>query len=491
MFWRPPVPAVPLSAPNDVKVTLRPSKAQSNLWMLPLPTARKFCPPPLPQDAMTGIFITCWRCEPHALATPWLILQLLARHQHTPTAHATLEQHRWLHTHFEPALANMLGMVTLQPNIAAEWRIQRGTFRTKRCPLNYPVPAKHRRTAPEAPVYPAKHLCSREGRETQTIKWTTYHLRRAYLLEYIHNYLIQGHERKLHCVEMNAAAMEIIHQGIGVYVVPRIGPAITTPWPTTAGAARVHAYQPTAPCCLPRPDDQNTIIFADASSRIGLRPAADGAALELRPEKTGQLRQHNLTGTTIFKASWHGGLKTLAIIVDAVTPISKSPRDQPHHVLVVIDAAVDFQIVRRLDRQPLHKATNCSLGTQALHLWVALQNLPGHIVFHLIKQESHRYNLGNRHINLHAHNQLAEHVPTPDEPPLHDHMHTQLQHLPRVPQPGHHTGCPTTKSTMTRDGHTTTHSSSEPWPTSRADTPTTPSYFASNRNCKQRCTSRP
>ena len=261
-------------------------------------------------------------------------------------------------------------------------------------------------------------------------------LKRAYLLQYIHDYLIQGHERNRECVQTNAAATEIVHQGIGVYAVPRIKPASTTPWATTERGAHVNAYQPTSPCRMPQPDNQNTVIFADASGTTGLTPAAAGAALALRPEETGQLRQHHLTGTTIFGASSHGELKTLAMIVDAVTAISKLPQSQPHHVWVVVDAAVDFQIVRRRAKQPLHKAADSSLGTQALHMWVALRNLPKHFVLHLIKQESHRYNLGNGHIDLHAHNQLAEHVPIPDEPPLHDHMHTHLHHLPPIPHPG-------------------------------------------------------
>ena len=54
------VPAVLLLAPNGLKVTLRPGKAQGNLWMLPPPTASKFCPMPLPQDPLTDIPTTCW-----------------------------------------------------------------------------------------------------------------------------------------------------------------------------------------------------------------------------------------------------------------------------------------------------------------------------------------------------------------------------------------------------------------------------------------------
>ena len=101
----------------------------------------------------------------------------------------------------------------------------------------------------------------------------------------------------------------------------------------------------------------------------------------------------------------------------------------------MVDAAVDFQIVRRLARQPLHKANDSSLGTQALHLWTALRRPPKYVVLHLVKQESHRYSLGNGHIDLHANNQLAEHMPGGQDPPLQDHMHTHLQHLPPVPRP--------------------------------------------------------
>ena len=203
----------------------------------------------------------------------------------------------------------------------------------------------------------------------------------------------------------------------------------------TEQGARVHAYPPTTPCCLPCPDDNNTVIFADASGTTNLTPAAGGAALELRTDAARRLRQQHLTGATIFGASSHGELKTLAIIVVTVNDAHQRPKDHTHHVLVVVDTAVDFQILHKLARQPLHKATVSSLGTQALHLWVASRRLPKHVVVHLVKQES-RYNLGKRHIDLHAHNQHAEHMPHGEDPPLQDHMHTHPKHLPPIPHPG-------------------------------------------------------
>ena len=129
-------------------------------------------------------------------------------------------------------------------------------------------------------------------------------------------------------------------------------------------------------------------------------------------------------------------VKALAIFVDTVNDTHQEPRDHVHHVWVVVDAGVDFQIVGNLAWQRLHKATDSSLGTQALHLWTALRRLPKHVVLHLLKQESHWYSLGNGLIDLHADNQLAEHMPDSEDPPLQDHMHTHLQHLPPMPHPG-------------------------------------------------------
>ena len=122
--------------------------------------------------------------------------------------------------------------------------------------------------------------------------------------------------------------------------------------------------------------------------------------------------------------------------MDAVNYTHQQPRDHADHVWVVVDAAVDLQIDWGLAGQPLHKATDSSLETRALHLWAALRRLPKHVILHLVKQESHRYSLGNGHIDLHAHNQSAEHMPDCEDSPLQDHMHTHLQHLPPIPHPG-------------------------------------------------------
>ena len=429
------VPAVLLLVPNGLKATLRPGRAGGNLWMLPPPTARPFCAPPLSQDKLTGSPITCWRCGLHALATLWPLLQLLARYHPMPTAHATPEQHRWLHTHFQRAAERDTATVAWGPSAKTEWRFHRRTWDTQHPAITFPVLARHRIATPEGPAYPVKHRCC-QVQELQTVQWTTFHPQTAYLLHYVYGYLTQGHERKNDYVRMNLAATGIVRQGPGVYATRRLRPDINTPWPTTERGADIHAYEPTMPCRLPHPDNHNTVIFTDASGTTSLTPAAGGAALELKGDATGRLHQHHLTRATIFGASSHGEPKTLAIVVDAVNDTHQEPRDHAHHVWVVVDAAVDFEIIRNLARQPLHKTTDSSLGTQALHLWPALRGLLKHVVLHLVKQESHGYSLGNGHIDLHAHNQLAEHMPDGEDRPLRDHMHTHLQHLPPVRRPG-------------------------------------------------------
>ena len=136
------VQAVPLLAQKGLKVTLRPSKEQGNLEMIRPPRACKFEPLPLPQDPLTGTSATCCQCGPQPPAKPWPILWLLVRHHHAPIAHATPEQHRWLHTHFEPAPADILPTVTWGPDATAEWQIHRGTLHTKHGTITYLVIAR-------------------------------------------------------------------------------------------------------------------------------------------------------------------------------------------------------------------------------------------------------------------------------------------------------------------------------------------------------------
>ena len=163
-------------------------------------------------------------------------------------------------------------------------------------------------------------------------------------------------------------------------------------------------------------------------------------------------------------------------MVDAINDAHQQPRDHAHYVWVVVDAAVDFQIIPKLAPQLLHKATDSSHGTQALHLWAALLRLPKHVVLHLVKQASHRYSLGNGHIDLQAGNQLAEHMPDSKDPPLRDHMHTHLHYLPPIPHPREPPAWVPDDPIYNDTGQAYHYRNpSAPWGTSEAAMPTTPS----------------
>ena len=91
--------------------------------MLKPPTARRFNPPQVLQDPLTGAATTCWWCRPHALAAAWPILQLLVSYHRTLTTHANPKQQKWLYMHFEAAPTRTLATITWDPGEQAEWRI--------------------------------------------------------------------------------------------------------------------------------------------------------------------------------------------------------------------------------------------------------------------------------------------------------------------------------------------------------------------------------
>ena len=51
------------------------------------------------------------------------------------------------------------------------------------------------------------------------------------------------------------------------------------------------------------------------------------------------------------------------MILEAINTFHRQPQDHAHHVSVVVEAPLDLHIILRLARQPLHKATDSSLGT--------------------------------------------------------------------------------------------------------------------------------
>ena len=74
------------------------------------------------------------------------------------------------------------------------------------------------------------------------------------------------------------------------------------------------------------------------------------------------------TGNTTYGASSHGELGAMAGAIAEIA--AHLPAHLPHIVRVwfVVEATVDTHLLLRIARQPLHKASATSLGTQALLL---------------------------------------------------------------------------------------------------------------------------
>ena len=108
----------------------------------------------------------------------------------------------------------------------------------------------------------------------------------------------------------------------------------------------------------------------------------------------------------------------------------------PHIVRVwfVVDATVDTHLLLCIAREPLHKATATSLGTQALLLWKTLRSLPPYVQLHIVKQESHRHQYGNGKGDNQAVHKRTTHLPTLEVPDL-GRDHTHLQHILPKPEP--------------------------------------------------------
>ena len=88
------------------------------------------------------------------------------------------------------------------------------------------------------------------------------------------------------------------------------------------------------------------------------------------------------TGATIFGASSHGELRTLADTVKATPPRTTI---QPRNILVVVDALVDIHLTKRLTQLPLNRALKASLATQALGLWMAFRGMHPQDARHITK----------------------------------------------------------------------------------------------------------
>ena len=233
----------------------------------------------------------------------------------------------------------------------------------------------------EHPYYPLHHSCHTPERRTQTLTCRDLNSDTAYILHYIYCYLTQRQPEQ-GLIAMLPQAEHIISKGIGVYATPILHPTTSLAQLTTG--LTIYAYLPMNPCRRPQPSRADLLFFTEASGESALTPITTGATLQLTHTGGHYYMDHH-TGHTTYGASSHGELGAMA---DAIAKIATHlPAHLPHIVRVwfVVDATVDTHLLLRIARQPLHKATATSLGTQALLLLKALCSLPPYTQLHIVK----------------------------------------------------------------------------------------------------------
>ena len=280
---------------------------------------------------------------------------------------------------------------------------------------------------------PLQHKCptlrgDKDDKERrQTITCQKFHPNTGYLFHLMYAYITQGRpDRGL--LRLTPRAQAIITQGIGVYAAPLLQHAQITA--RTAQGNPIYVYHPTAIARLPIPSDTDIIYFTDASGTQQRAPTVCCASVRITRHADGLHVEHH-TGATIFGASSHGELRTMA---DAVTATPPPTTIRPRNIWVVVDATVDIHLTRRLADLPLHKALESGLTTQALGLWMAFKGMHPQDALHIVKQESHRYAYGNGRTDTQAKHQNTNHTPGLERVRLDTPHHSHLQHLPPIPR---------------------------------------------------------
>ena len=253
-----------------------------------------------------------------------------------------------------------------------------------------------------------------------------FHPNTGYLFHLMYAYITQGRpDRGL--LRLTPRAQAIITQGIGVYAAPLLQPTQITA--RTAQGNPIYVYHPTAIARLPIPSDTDIIYFTDASGTQQRTPTVGCASVRITRHADGLHVEHH-TGATIFGASSHGELRTMA---DDVTATPPPTTIRPRNIWVVVDATVDIHLTRRLADLPLHRALESGLTTQALGLWMAFKGMHPQDALHIVKQESHRYAYGNGRADTQAKHQNTNHTPGLERVRLDTPHHSHLQHLPPIP----------------------------------------------------------
>ena len=263
---------------------------------------------------------------------------------------------------------------------------------------------------------PLQHKCptlsgnkdEKERRQAMTCQ--KFHPNTGYLFHLMYAYITQGRpDRGL--LRLTPRTQAFITQGISVYAALLLQPTQMTA--RTAKGNPIYVFHPTAIARLPILSDTDIIYFTDASGTQQRTPTVGCASVRITRHADGLHVEHH-TGVTIFGASSHGELRTMA---DAVTATPPPTTIRPRNIWVVLDATVDIHLTRRLADLPLHKALESGLATQALGLWMAFRGMHPQGALHIGKQESYRYAYCNGRADTQAKHQNTNTTANLQHPP--------------------------------------------------------------------------
>ena len=427
--WTPPTILLP--APNGHKHATRTVQRHHAPWSIPNHNAPETAVPPV-RHSDQGIPRTCWHCGPAALDTPWPLLHLISTHYHTPTAAAIANQQALLSPWFHTVPPDHPAHVAWTRTPTATWTFTNERADPESVAIEYNRCDPHRAGLQEAPMRPLQHKCptlrgDKDDKERrQTITCQNIHPETRYLFHLMYGYITRGRPGR-GLLRLTPRAQAIMTHGIRVYAAPLLQPTqITT---RTAQGSPVYVYHPTAIARLPIPSDSDIVYFTDASGTQQRTPTVGCASVRLTGHADGLHVEHH-TGATVFEASSHGELRTLADAVKA-TPSPATIRSR--NIWVVVDATIDVHLTRRLADLHLHKALGSGLNTQALGLWMAFRGMHPQDALHIVKQESKRYTYGNGRADTQAKHQSSSHTPGLEHVRLDTPHHSHLQHLPLIP----------------------------------------------------------
>ena len=240
----------------------------------------------------------------------------------------------------------------------------------------------------EAPIVPVGHKC---GESARRIRLTVHGLPadRGWYSVLVQAYLEQGRARgdrgECHGVVVTKGLRARTDNKWAVYRGVRELSIEYGVREYGIGRHKVYCHYPREEVRIPEPTEERVVLLLDGSGMGGQPPMAGAAAVKVRG--LGKVTE-SVVGKMVYGAASHGEVQAVA---DVVGEIGEEVRE----VWMVVDAEVDMASLRRLASRPLDEALGMELASQVYAIWHGLEMKKVPLVMHLVKQESHRAEVGN------------------------------------------------------------------------------------------------